>query len=139
MGIPSRLRGGPCTLGKLSLLALGKSQLLEWKKKNQFARQKRATLDLDVNCDDQVLSWSFSKRVATSLLLPWVAAAKALGELSHPECLAGKQANSTSKALTELLEDEEVTSTQPCRTGLLLITYYCSMDMGARNSRDLAL
>lgn len=44
-----------------------------------------------------------------SIFLPWVAAAKALGELSHLECWLGKQANLTSSALAELLEDEETT------------------------------
>lgn len=42
-----------------------------------------------------------------SIFLPWVAAAKALGKLSHLECWLGKQANLTSAVLSDLLEDEE--------------------------------
>lgn len=44
-----------------------------------------------------------------SLFLPWVAAAKALGEIGHIECWLGKQANLTSSMLSQLLEDEETT------------------------------
>lgn len=108
-GIPSQLQGGPCMLGRLSLLALGKTQLFNWKKETQLTCQNRATLELDPNCDSQVVSWSFSKRIAASLFLPWAVAAKALSELSHLECWMGKQANLTSKALAQLLEDEETT------------------------------
>lgn len=42
-----------------------------------------------------------------SIFLPWVAVAKALGELSHLEYWMGKQANLTSAVLSDLLEDEE--------------------------------
>lgn len=108
-GIPSQLRGGPCTLGRLSVLAPNKTQLLDWQSKNQLTRLKRQIQNLDQNCSNEVVGWSFSKRVAVSLFLPWVAAAKALGELSHLECWLGWQANLTSSALTELLEDEETT------------------------------
>lgn len=44
-----------------------------------------------------------------SVLLPWVAAAKALGELGELECWAVKQANLTSAALSDLLQDEQIT------------------------------
>ncbi|KAF4796002.1 hypothetical protein TURU_088125 [Turdus rufiventris] len=50
-----------------------------------------------------------SKRMAVSLFLTWVAAAKALGELGHQECWIVKQANLTSTAISSLLEDEEIT------------------------------
>lgn len=41
------------------------------------------------------------------LLLPWVAAAKALGQLDHLGCLLSKQTNATSIALSGLLSDVE--------------------------------
>ncbi|TRZ06579.1 hypothetical protein HGM15179_020527 [Zosterops borbonicus] len=49
------------------------------------------------------------ERVVVSLLLPWVATAKALGELSHLECWLSKQANATSSALSDMLSDTEIT------------------------------
>lgn len=108
-GIPPHPLGGPCTIGKLSLLAAGKDQILSWREQNMTRHQKRTTQDRDENCDDSVTSWSLSKRVLASVFLLWVAAAKALGELSRLEWWLGKQANWTSQALAELLEDEETT------------------------------
>ncbi|KFO60279.1 hypothetical protein N302_16167, partial [Corvus brachyrhynchos] len=64
---------------------------------------------LDPNCDDDITNWPHWKRAMASLLIPWIAVTKALRDLSHLECWAVKQANLTSKALSELLEEEETT------------------------------
>ncbi|KFO63238.1 hypothetical protein N302_15403, partial [Corvus brachyrhynchos] len=64
---------------------------------------------LDSNCGSKIVNWSTSKRVVTLLFLPWVAAAKALGQITHLECRLGKHANLTLSALSQLLEDEETT------------------------------
>lgn len=48
-------------------------------------------------------------RVEVSIFLPWVAATKDLGELHHLGCWPSKQANRTSRTLSELLRDEETT------------------------------
>ncbi|RMC03808.1 hypothetical protein DUI87_19561 [Hirundo rustica rustica] len=50
-----------------------------------------------------------SKGVAVTIFLPWVAIAKSLGELAHLECWVAKQANLTSEALSNLLNEEEIT------------------------------
>lgn len=63
--------------------------------------------NLDENRDSQITDRSHQKQVFMSIFLPWVAAAKALGELSHLECCMGKQANLTFAMLSDLLEDEE--------------------------------
>lgn len=55
------------------------------------------------------MNCSKGKRFAASLFLPWVAAPKALGELNHMRCWLSKQANTTSKVLSDLLRDEETT------------------------------
>ncbi|RMC22086.1 hypothetical protein DUI87_02958 [Hirundo rustica rustica] len=47
--------------------------------------------------------------VAVTIFLPWVAIAKSLGELAHLECWVAKQANLTSEALSNLLNEEEIT------------------------------
>lgn len=96
-------------LGRLSVLAPNKTQILYWKNHTQLALQKRGIQQLDSNCDSKIVNWSTSKRVPASLFLPWVAAAKALGQITHLECWLGKRANLISSALSQLLEDEETT------------------------------
>ncbi|RMC02454.1 hypothetical protein DUI87_20847 [Hirundo rustica rustica] len=110
-GILSWLLGGPCTIGRLSVLTPNQTLISEWTHKNKSANkiQKRSADQLDPNCNSEIFHWAKSKRVAVSLFLLWVAAAKALGELSHLECWVVKQANLTSTAISSLLEDEEIT------------------------------
>ncbi|KAF4787404.1 hypothetical protein TURU_171234 [Turdus rufiventris] len=100
-GIPSRVLGGPCTFGRLSLLAPNETLISDWTHKNKLVDkiQKRSADNLDRDCD----------RIAVSMFLPWVAAAKALGELGHLEYWVVKQANLTSTAISSLLEDQEIT------------------------------
>ncbi|XP_059717972.1 uncharacterized protein LOC132335432 [Haemorhous mexicanus] len=107
-GIPSNIKGGPCSLGQLTTLTPNSTLINNWKK-NKLARQKRSLEEFDPNCDSQIYNWGTTKRVAVSIFLPWVAAAKALGELSHLGCWLSKQANATSAALSDLLADEETT------------------------------
>ncbi|XP_048151952.1 uncharacterized protein LOC125322343 [Corvus hawaiiensis] len=112
-GIPSRLLGGPCTIGRLTLLTPNQTLVHDWERKrnrtSELAIQKRELSNLDQNCDSEVIHWARPKGVAISTLLPWVAAAKALGELGHMECWVVKQANLTSSALSDLLKDEQIT------------------------------
>ncbi|XP_053832584.1 uncharacterized protein LOC128806783 [Vidua macroura] len=108
-GIPSQIQGGPCSLGQLTTLTPNKTQILNWKNENKLARKKRSYNQFDENCDSKIYNWGKTKRVTVSIFLPWYAAAKALGELSHLECWLSKQANATSAALSDLLADEEVT------------------------------
>ncbi|XP_068856631.1 uncharacterized protein [Aphelocoma coerulescens] len=112
-GIPSRLLGGPCTIGRLTLLTPNQTVVSNWEKKtyqtSKLAIKKCELAELDQNCDSEIIHWSRPKGVAITVLLPWVAAAKALGELGHLECWVAKQANLTSSALSDLLKDEELT------------------------------
>ncbi|XP_053787455.1 uncharacterized protein LOC128781684 [Vidua chalybeata] len=108
-GIPSKIKGGPCSLGRLTTLTPNKTQILDWKRGSQSARQKRSYGEFDPNCDSEIYDWGKGKRVAASIFLPWYAAAKALGEISHLGCWVSKQANATSAALSDLLAEEETT------------------------------
>ncbi|XP_036259628.1 uncharacterized protein LOC118699638 [Molothrus ater] len=110
--IPSRLVGGPCTIGRLTLLTPNNMQIQDWKIKraqSNSARIKRDLKDLDPDCDSKIIHWSKPKSVAVTLFLPWVSIAKSLGELAHLECWVAKQANLTSATLSDLLADEETT------------------------------
>ncbi|RMC13995.1 hypothetical protein DUI87_09079 [Hirundo rustica rustica] len=71
------------------------------------AIQKRDLSSIDPDCDHEIVHWSKAKGVAVTIFLPWVAIAKALGELAHLECWVAKQANLTTDALTNLLGEAE--------------------------------
>ncbi|TRZ11486.1 hypothetical protein HGM15179_015617 [Zosterops borbonicus] len=111
-GIPSRLVGGPCTLGKLSLLAPNKTTIMDWIVQNSSSHstvQKRDLTNLDPDCESEIIHWSRAKATAITVFLPWVSVAKAMGELGRLECWVAKQANVISNALAGLLQDEDVT------------------------------
>ncbi|RMC21301.1 hypothetical protein DUI87_02162 [Hirundo rustica rustica] len=110
-GIPPHHVGGPCTLGKLSLLSPNKTTLINWHNKisTHSAIQKRDLRALNPDCDSEIVHWAKTKGVAVTIFLPWVSIAKALGELAHLECWVAKQANLTSDALANLLSDKEIT------------------------------
>ncbi|RMC09648.1 hypothetical protein DUI87_13434 [Hirundo rustica rustica] len=110
-GIPPHHTGGPCTLGRLSLLTPNKTTLVNWRRKisTLSAIQKRDLRALDPNCDSEIVHWGKPKGVAVTIFLPWVSIAKALGELAHLECWVAKQANLTTNALANLLDEEEIT------------------------------
>ncbi|XP_063275880.1 uncharacterized protein LOC134562417 [Prinia subflava] len=112
-GIPSHLSGGPCTLGKLGLFSPNKTQIMDWKQKKNGAHKsaisKRDLKNLDPNSDSEIVHWSKSKGVAVTIFAPWVSIAKNMGELAHLECWVAKQSKLTSKALYNLLQDEDLT------------------------------
>ncbi|XP_063257816.1 uncharacterized protein LOC134559070 [Prinia subflava] len=119
-GIPSHLSGGPCTFGTLGLFSPNKSQILDWVTQNStngahllaHSRKKREDYSLKKladDCDEEIIHWSRSKGIAITVFAPWVAIAKTLGELGHLECWVAKQSRLTSRALSNLLKDEEIT------------------------------
>ncbi|XP_036234765.1 uncharacterized protein LOC118684147 [Molothrus ater] len=115
-GIPSNPIGGPCALGRLSLFTPNLTHIIDWQNKSaslnstfDSKRIKRDLKNLDEGCDSVIEHWDRTKATALTVLLPWVAIAKSLGELGRIECWVVKQANLTSAALTDLLYDEKVT------------------------------
>ncbi|XP_041333904.1 uncharacterized protein LOC121359191 [Pyrgilauda ruficollis] len=110
--LPPRLLGGSCTFGKLSLFTPNRTNLMYWQIKNnthKLAIQKRDLRQLDPDCNSEIVHWSRLKATAITVLLPWISAAKSMGELGRLECWVAKQANLTSTALSDLLSDEEIT------------------------------
>ncbi|KAL9854595.1 uncharacterized protein GJ701_003916 [Geothlypis trichas] len=111
-GIPSRLLGGPCAFGHVSLFAPNtpKFGIRPTKTVGETViRQKKDLTELGPDCDSKIYHWNEGKRVAVSLFLPWVSAGKAIGELGKLECWSIKQANLTSTAIAGLLADEKIT------------------------------
>ncbi|XP_054043217.1 syncytin-A-like [Rissa tridactyla] len=100
--IPSHIKGGPCSLGRLTVLTPNTSMILQHRLSH---RVKRSIHAYAPDCDDNTDFWSFSHRFAASLLLPGVAASKALSVLDKLGCWLAKQTNATSGALSGLLLD----------------------------------
>lgn len=95
-------QGSPLVLQEVLVLLVScpcfspsQTQIVNWKfKLNNLAPQKVkcSRIQLDENCDPKVETWSKRTKAAVSIFLLWAAAAKALGELGHLECLVVKQA-----------------------------------------------
>lgn len=92
-GIPSHLIRATRTLERLTLFTPNKTQIANWKEKMNLVIQKRSIKEFNENCDTEIIHWARTKRAAVSIFLCWVAAAKALGELGHPERWMAIQAN----------------------------------------------
>ena len=100
--IPSHIKGGPCSLGRLSVLTPNTSMILQ----HCYSRRtKRGVHAFASDCDDNMQFWSFGQRFIASLLLPGAAAGKALATLDKLGCWLAKQTNATSSALSGLLLD----------------------------------
>nr|ADO33893.1 envelope protein [Avian leukosis virus] len=106
-GIPSRPVGGPCYLGKLTMLAPNHTDILKVLANSSRTgiRRKRSTSHLDDTCSDEVQLWGPTARIFASILAPGVAAAQALKEIERLACWSVKQANLTSLTLNAMLED----------------------------------
>lgn len=105
-GIPKNPVGGPCYLGKLTLLAPNHTAMISVMKKiDRARRQKRSIKTLDQDCSDEVQLWGPTARIFASVLAPGVASAQALREIERLACWSVKQANVTTAVLSELLMD----------------------------------
>ncbi|XP_042720917.1 LOW QUALITY PROTEIN: uncharacterized protein LOC122176464 [Lagopus leucura] len=106
-GIPSHPVGGPCYLGKLTMLAPNHTEILKMLANTQRAaiRRRRSISRLDSTCSDEVQLWSATARIFASILAPGVAAAQALREIERLACWSVKQANLTTSLLGDLLMD----------------------------------
>lgn len=72
---------------------------------SQRNRAKISTHYFESNCNDEVTLWRKNRGVFFSVLLPQVAAAKALGQLDHLRYLLHMQTQATSLAFNGLLSD----------------------------------
>ena len=101
-GIPSHIKGGPCSIGRLTFLTPNTSMIYQHYRK---MRSKRSTHKFEDNCDSTAESWNPTKIIAVSFLAPGVGVAQSLTTLNKLGCWLAKQTNATSKALSDLLLD----------------------------------
>ncbi|XP_077645903.1 uncharacterized protein LOC144247957 [Lonchura striata] len=66
-GIPSRLIGGPCTFGHLTLASPNMTQIPIGQAKSGKKITKRSASQFDEHCDAEIYHWAKSKRVAVSV------------------------------------------------------------------------
>lgn len=101
-GIPSKLYGSPCTLGRLTLLAPNSSMILQIHK--NYTRHKRSIYTFQSDCNDQTEFWNPTQTFLRSLV-PSIGTTHALTSLRKLGCWLAKQSNATSAALSDLLLD----------------------------------
>ena len=101
-GIPRRAVGGPCYLGRLTILSPNLSEWLKISNSNVGGRHKRSIRHLTEDCGDEVRLWGATARIFASIIAP-IGTAQALKEIERLACWSVKQANVTSQLLTELL------------------------------------
>ncbi|XP_068855798.1 uncharacterized protein [Aphelocoma coerulescens] len=108
--IPSNIKGGPCTLGELTLFTPNMKTIA-----NVRHRQKRSTPhQCGPECKDDFTPWGYGKRLVTSLLMPPVASVVALKQLDRLGCWLSKQSNATSLALSGLFDISRCQKCEAC-------------------------
>lgn len=97
-GIPSRLEGGPCSIGMLTVIAPTAKTVM--KKKH---RETSSAHHYDENCRSDFMPWKAAKRVSAGLFLSQLAVA--LKQLDRVGCWLSKQTNATSTSISDMLTD----------------------------------
>ncbi|NXD73792.1 ENV2 protein, partial [Eolophus roseicapillus] len=100
-GVPKFPLGGPCYLGRLSLLAPSVKLL----RAQNRTRSKRALDTLPATCNDSVTLIGKAENLLASIFCPGCVAAIANTNLQKLACWAAKQANLTSDVWTDLMKD----------------------------------
>lgn len=100
VGIPKIVRGGPCSLGRLTLLTPNIIMM------HQKSRSKPSLRhNFTSQCRDEVAFGGRGSIASASIFAPGVASAHALSSLNKLGCWLAKQSNDTSVALSGLLLD----------------------------------
>ncbi|XP_049650081.1 syncytin-1-like [Accipiter gentilis] len=102
-GIPSKLNGGPCSLGCLTLLTPNMLTILNMTRKHR--RVQRFAHQFSSSCQDDIEFWNRGQILTASILAPGVGIANALRTLNKLGCWLNKQSKATSLALSNLLTD----------------------------------
>ncbi|XP_019473847.1 uncharacterized protein LOC109369105 [Meleagris gallopavo] len=104
-GIPQNALGGPCYIGRLSVLTINRTTLASISNNgSKTVRRRRSLQTLGPECGDEVRFWGLMARIFASVL-PFFGTTHALKEIERLACWAVKQANETSDLLAELTTD----------------------------------
>lgn len=98
--VPSNLKGGPCSIERLTLLTPSVKMIKEHKH-----GEKRSVDQHTSDCNDNFKAWNFGGRFAAALFVPQVAAGAALKQLDQLGCWLSKNSHAISLALSNLLTD----------------------------------
>lgn len=95
-GIPSKVDGGPCALGQLTIIAPSVKKAI--KKKN---RKIRSFLGhhYEGNCDSDFHPWNSGKSIVTSIFWPQLSSSIALEQLNKLGCWLSKEVSATCPRL----------------------------------------
>ncbi|XP_057230544.1 uncharacterized protein LOC130578458 [Malurus melanocephalus] len=106
-GVPMAIKGGPCTLGKLTLLSPN-TTVAAWIQQNRIRRRHTRNVHaFPPDCRDTVEFWNAAKIISAFQLSPGVASARALTSLNKLGCSLAKISNATSIAISDLLFDAD--------------------------------
>lgn len=100
VGIPRKIRGGPCSLEHFTQLTPNITMMHQkisskWSLQHKFASQHQ----------DEVAFWRPASITSASIFAPGAASAYAVSSLNKLSCCLAKQSNNTSVALSRLLLD----------------------------------
>ncbi|XP_040434769.1 syncytin-A-like [Falco naumanni] len=101
-GVPRNAFGGPCYIGKLTLLTVAHRNWINIT--HTLSRTKRSVHQLSASCNDNVELWSATANAFASLI-PGIGTAQALKQLTKLACWSIKQANATTAILYEMEQD----------------------------------
>jgi len=91
--IPPHIKGGPCSVGRLTLLTPNQIMIIgHW---NTQYRGKRAIHAFTSDCKDNTEFWNSGEIITPSLLAPGIAASQALATLKKLGCWLAKKTNAT--------------------------------------------
>ncbi|RMB89475.1 hypothetical protein DUI87_34136 [Hirundo rustica rustica] len=103
-GIPSKIDGGPCAMGQLTIIAPSVKKVV--KKKSRRIRSSWGH-QYESNCDSDFHPWNSGESIVASIFLPQLSSSIALKQLNKLGCWLSKEVNATSTMISDLLTDEE--------------------------------
>ncbi|RMC21686.1 hypothetical protein DUI87_02554 [Hirundo rustica rustica] len=103
-GIPSKIDGGPCAMGQLTIIAPSVKKVV--KKKSRRIRSSWGH-QYESNCDSDFHPWNSGESIVASIFLPQLSSSIALKQLNKLGCWLSKEVNANSTMISDLLTDEE--------------------------------
>lgn len=114
--------GGPCSLGRLSILIPNITLLHNWKQKSKSTHEKQSYSELKENCDSQVYNWNKAKQFSD---ISWLQLRLSVSFLTCRVGLVSRQTlpslHSVTSLVTLRLPDMQHCKTEPPYRAFLLL------------------